>query len=38
MEFQLVLNVVSIKQVVDQLGHYFTYNINTLTLKTSVNT
>lgn len=33
MEFQHVLNVVSIKQVVDQLSHYYPYNVNTLTLK-----
>ncbi len=33
MEFQHVLNVVSIKQVVDQLAHYYPYNVNTLTLK-----
>ena len=31
MEFQHVLNVVSIKQEVDQLGHYYPYNINNLT-------
>ena len=33
MEFQHVLNVVSIKQVVDQLSHYYPYKVNTLTLK-----
>lgn len=33
MEFKHVLNVVSIKEVDDQLAHYYPYNINTATLK-----
>lgn len=37
MDFQYVLNVVSVKQVVDQLAHYYSYNVNTLDFKTCVN-